>query len=89
MEIPVLNQSPVTFRSEDHTYWLGEKELKGVTSTLIKRAFPNTYAKPDRYTEEEWQEVLANAAAKGSNIHETIELHDELGIVSDLPELQS
>ena len=89
MEIPVLNQSPVTFRSEDHTYWLGEKELQGVTSTLIRRAFPNTYAKPDRYTEEEWNEVLANAAAKGSNVHETIELHDELGIVSDLPELQS
>ena len=89
MEIPVLNQSPVTFRSEDHTYWLGEKELKGVTSTLIKRAFPNTYAKPDRYTDEEWQEILANAAAKGSNVHETIELYDELGIVSDLPELQS
>lgn len=89
MEIPVLNQSPVTFRSEDHTYWFGEKELKGVTSTLIKRAFPNTYAKPDRYTEEEWREVLVNAAAKGSNVHETIELHDELGIVSDLPELQS
>ena len=89
MEIPVLNQSPVTFKSEDHTYWLGEKELKGVTSTLIRRAFPNTYAKPDRYTDDEWKEVLANAAAKGSNVHETIELHDELGIVSDLPELQS
>jgi len=89
MEIPVLNQSPVTFRSEDHTYWLGKKELQGITSTLIRRAFPDTYKRPERYTEEEWQEVLANAAAKGSNVHETIELHDELGIVSDLPELQS
>lgn len=89
MEIPVLKKSPVTFRSSDHTYWLGDKELKGVTSTLIKRAYPDTYKKPDNYTDELWQEVLANAAAKGSNMHETIELYDELGAMSDLPELQS
>ncbi len=89
MKIPTLKQSPVTFRSEDHTYWLGTKQLQGVTSTLVRRAYPNTYSKPDGYTDEEWQQVLANAAAKGSNMHETIELHDELGIESDLPELQS
>lgn len=89
METPVLNQSPVTFKSDTHQYFLGKKELQGITSTLIRRAFPYTYKRPERYTEEEWQAVLANAAAKGSNVHETIELHDELGIVSDLPELQS
>jgi len=89
MERPILQQSPVTFRSDDHTYWLGDKELKGVTSTLVNRAYPDTYKKPDIYTDEQWEEVLANAAAKGSNMHETIELHDELGVVSDLPELQS
>ena len=89
MEIPVLKKSPVTFRSEDHTYWLGDKELKGITSTLIKRAYPDTYKRPVNYTEEQWQDILANAAAKGSNMHETIELYDELGAMSDLPELQS
>ena len=89
MEIPVLNQSPVTFRSDDHTYWFGDKELKGITSTLISRAYPDTYKRPSNYTEEQWQEILANAAAKGSNMHETIELYDELGAMSDLPELQS
>lgn len=89
MEIPKLKQSPVRFESATHQYFLGDKELKGITSTLIKRAYPDTYKKPDKYTEEEWKQILANAAAKGSNMHETIELHDELGIVSDLPELQS
>lgn len=89
MEIPKLNQSPVRFESATHQYFLGDKELKGVTGTLIKRAFPDTYKKPDKYTDEQWAEILANAAAKGSNMHETIELHDELGIMSDLPELQS
>lgn len=89
MELPVLKQSPVTFRSEDHTYWLKKKELKGITSTLVQRAFPDTYRRPENYTEEEWQEILMNAAAKGSNMHETIELYDEMGLMSDLPELQS
>ncbi len=89
MENPVLNESAVTFKSDTHQYFLEGKELKGITSTLIRRAYPNTYAKPDNYTEEQWQEILANAAAKGSNMHETIELHDELGIESDMPELNS
>ena len=89
MELPTLKQSPVKFRSEDHTYWLGDKELNGITTTLVSRAYPDTYKKPDNYTEEQWKEVLANAAAKGSVVHETIELHDELGVMSDLPELQS
>ena len=89
MELPVLKKSPVIFKSDTHQYFLGKKELKGITSTLVKRAYPDTYKRPDRYSEEEWQEILANAAAKGSNVHETIELYDELGVLSDLPELQS
>lgn len=89
MELPVLNQSPVRFESATHQYFLGDKELRGVTGTLVKRAYPDTYKKPDNYSEEQWEQVLANAAAKGSNMHETIELYDELGVTSSLPELQS
>lgn len=89
MNIPTLTQSPVIFNSEDHTYQLGDKLLKGITSSLLVRAFPDAYAKPPGYTDDEWQEVLNNAAAKGSNMHEVIELYDELGVTTDLPELQS
>lgn len=84
-----LKKSPVRFVSDGHKYYLGDKELQGITSTLIKKAYPDTYKKPDRYTDEEWEAVLSNAAAKGSNMHETIELYDELGVESDLPELRS
>ena len=84
-----LKQSPVLFDSETHTYFLGDKELNGITKTLVHRAFPDTYKKPENYTDEEWEAVLNNAAAKGSNMHETIELYDELGVTSNLPELQS
>ena len=89
MNKPVLNQSPVRFVSGSHQYFLGGKELFGITSTLIKRAYPDTYKKPDNYTEEQWAEILKNAAAKGSNMHETIELYEDLGVESDSPELQS
>lgn len=89
MELPKLKQSPVRFESATHQYFLGDKELKGITSSLVRRAFPDTYKRPDNYTDEQWQLILANAAAKGSNMHETIELYDELGAMSNLPELQS
>ena len=65
-----LKKSPVRFDSEAHRYWLGEKELCGVTSTLIKRAFPNKYSDIP-------EEILANAARKGQELHSMIEFHDK------------
>lgn len=67
-----LKKSPVTFRDADHTYWLGDKQLKGITSTLIRRAFPDKYKDID-------PDVLANAARKGKELHEAIEYHDNFG----------
>ena len=61
-----LNASKVTFIEESHQYFLGEKELKGVTGTLIKKAFPDTYKKIS-----EW--ILMKAAERGSLIHNTFE----------------
>ena len=61
-----LNASKVTFIEESHQYFLGEKELKGVTGTLIKKAFPDTYKKIP-----EW--ILMKAAERGSLIHNTFE----------------
>lgn len=61
-----LNAPKVTFIEESHQYFLGEKELKGVTGTLIKKAFPDTYKKIP-----EW--ILMQAAERGSLIHNTFE----------------
>lgn len=76
-----LNHSPVLFFSETHQYFLGEKELSGITS-LISKIYPKTY-------EGVPQDVLTRAAQQGSLTHETIELYDEMGIDSELPELKS
>lgn len=67
-----LRKSPVVFNEEEHRYFLGNKELKGVTSTLIKRAFPDKYKDVD-------PQVLANAARKGHELHSLIEYHDNYG----------
>ena len=72
----LLIQSPIVFREEDHTYWLNGKQLQGITQTLIHRAFPNKYNGID-------QEVLANAARKGKELHQLIEFHDNFNTASE------
>ena len=64
-----LVKSKVRFDEEHHRYFLGEKELSGITGTLIKKAFPDTYKGiPDA--------VLAKAAERGSVVHQNLELFD-------------
>lgn len=61
-----LNVPRVTFIEESHQYFIGKKELKGVTGTLIKKAFPDTYKNIP-------ESVLKKAAERGSLIHNTFE----------------
>ena len=64
-----LVKSKVRFDEEQHRYFLGEKELSGITGTLIKKAFHDTYKGiPDA--------VLAKAAERGSVVHQNLELFD-------------
>lgn len=62
-----LKNCDVLFDEAAHTYTLGEKELKGVTGTLIHKAFPNTYSGIP-------EAVLKKAAERGGMIHNAIEL---------------
>ena len=84
-----LTQSQVIFDKAAHTYTLNGKELKGITSTLVRRAYPHTYDKPDHLTEEEWQTVLSRAAERGTAVHETLEAYEKTGEASDIPELKN
>ena len=66
-----LVKSKVRFDEEQHRYFLGEKELSGITGTLIKKAFPDTYKGiPDA--------ILAKAAERGSVVHQNLELFDTI-----------
>lgn len=69
-----LNKSGVRFDQATHTYTTPEgKTLQGITGMLGRQLFP------DKYTDvPEW--VLQRAKARGTFVHETCELIDELGI---------
>lgn len=74
--------SPVIFHEREHIYELDGVVLKGITSTLVNRAYPDTY-------KDIPEDVLEKASEKGKIMHQLIELWDDAGIESELPELQS
>lgn len=63
----ILNKSGVIFNEEKHTYHLGEKKMEGITGTLIKKAFPDTY-------KDIPEAILMKAAERGSMVHNSFEL---------------
>jgi len=62
-----LSKCKVVFDETAHTYTLGDKQLQGITGTLIKRAFPDTY-------KDIPEAVLMKAAERGGMIHNSFEL---------------
>lgn len=62
-----LNKPKVTFIEETHQYFIGKKQLKGITGTLIRKAFPDTY-------KDIPESVLMKAAERGGMIHNSFEL---------------
>lgn len=70
-----LKDIPVLFNQEEHTYLNTQTGvmLKGITSTLLHRINPDKYKGIP-------QSILNNAAARGSLVHEEIELTETIGI---------
>lgn len=52
-----LVKSSVVFSEENHTYFLGEKQLKGITGMISRQLFPNKYRDIPEY-------ILKKAAEK-------------------------
>ena len=69
-----LKSIPVAFDEERHLYTdtRNGKQLLGITSTLLHRLFPDKYRDIPAH-------ILAQAADRGSVIHEDIELAETLG----------
>lgn len=64
----VLETSPVKFIEEPHSYWLGDKQLQGITAMITRHLFSSKYNNVP-------EEILAHAASKGSLVHKEIEDH--------------
>lgn len=79
---PLLHDSGVIFDSLSHQYFLNGKELHGITSTLVHRAFPDTY-------KDIPEAILQAAAERGTAIHETIQFCEENEMEGNIPEYAS
>ena len=64
-----LKDSGVLFNKERHEYWLGNRQLSGITGMLQRQLFPDEF---DNVPEG----MLQEAARYGTEVHESIELFD-------------
>jgi len=61
--------------TEDHEYWLGDKRLTGITGIISRQLFPDKYKSvPDK--------VLKAAAARGTKVHEDLQIYDMFGEIN-------
>lgn len=79
MELPILKESGVVFKEDTHQYFLGDKELQGITSTLVHRAYPSEYLGVS-------DEKLAERAEYGHKVHDMLEFCVTNGLDSEMPE---
>lgn len=76
-----LTDSGVLFNEELHDYWLGEKQLSGISEVLRRQLYPNMYtAIPKR--------ILEMAADYGTSVHKSIEVFQKNWINDGTQELQ-
>ena len=64
-----LKDSNVLFNKERHEYWLGDKQLSGITGMLQRQLFPEEFNNVP-------EEAIKEAARYGTEVHESIELFD-------------
>lgn len=72
-----LADSGIDYNTTDHTYHLGDKELKGITGTLIELAYP----KEKSYGGIS-DDVMQHAAERGSACHQAVGNYYSVGIPS-------
>ena len=76
-----LSDSGVLFNKELHEYWLGNKQLSGITGMLQRQLFPNEF-------EGIPMEAINEAARYGIEVHESIELFDSSWVNDGTQEIQ-
>ena len=76
-----LRDSGVLFNKELHEYWLGDKQLSGITGMLQRQLFPDEF-------EGIPGNLLQEAARYGTEVHESIELFDSSWVNDGTQEVQ-
>lgn len=65
-----LKNSGVVFNEELHEYWLGDKQLSGITGMIQRQLFPDEF-------EGVPEEMMMAAAEYGTDVHASIEDFDK------------
>ena len=76
-----LEDCGVLFNKERHEYWLGNRQLSGITGMLQRQLFPDEF---DNVPEE----AIKEAARYGTEVHESIETFDSSWINDGTQEVQ-
>ena len=76
-----LTDSGVLFDKELHEYWLGNKQLSGITGMLQRQLFPDEF-------EGIPMEAINEAARYGTEVHESIEAFDSSWVNDGTQEVQ-
>lgn len=75
-----LTKSKVVFNEEQHTYMLDNKRLLGITDLIHQLTGLGVYPEANEYTKNY---AIPHAGARGTAVHNAIELYDKAGIFSD------
>lgn len=67
-----LVKSNVVFNEENHTYFLGDKQLSGITGMIKRQLFPDKYKEIPQY-------ILEKAAERGTRVHHECQFADQTG----------
>ena len=65
-----LKGSGVLFNEEEHTYWLGGKEMSGITGMLQRKLFPTEFDGIPKH-------FIQGAADYGTGVHQSCEDFDK------------
>ena len=76
-----LKDSGVLFNKELHEYWLGNKQLSGITGMLQRQLFPDEF-------EGIPESAIQEAARYGTEVHESIEAFDTFWFNDGTQEVQ-
>lgn len=72
-----LIQSPVIFNEDEHSYYLGEKRLLGITGLIHSVLGLGVYPEANEYTKDR---IIPRAGSRGTAVHHAIQTYDEIGV---------
>lgn len=72
-----FKQSPVIFNESEHSYYLGEKRLLGITGLIHSVLGLGVYPDANEHVEDY---VIPRAGSRGTAVHHAIQTYDQFGI---------